>query len=348
MRMSKNYLNYMFLSTMIILSNCLGYLGHLAIGQSEILWNRERISELIGNSNDGEFVQKLKLVEDARQFAASSLYLNPKGGFEYFTKLDRKEVGWHVTASYPLKFESYTWWFPIVGSVPYKGYFDLEKARVEEQELSEKGLDTRLRITSGYSTLGWFSDPLLSPQLKLRDDELVALVFHEMAHGTVYFNGDGNFNESYASFVEEIGTEIYYETKGGVLKDKILPLRQQVKREKKIIFEHIKTYGALLKSLYETEESDDFKQNRKKEIIEEFRTTISEKQGEFKIIDSRNFSTMKINNETFISVLRYNSGEEFFKNKYEEVNRDLEKFHDEMRKLTGLSKEERKKLLKIN
>jgi predicted aminopeptidase len=80
--------------------------------------------------------------------------LNPKGGFEYFTNLDREEVGWNVSASYPLKFESYTWWFPFAGTVPYKGYFDLAKAKDEEKNLIEKGFDTRVRITAAYSTLG--------------------------------------------------------------------------------------------------------------------------------------------------------------------------------------------------
>lgn len=96
------------------------------------------------------------------------------------------------------------------GIVPYKGYFDLEKAKEEENKLIEKGLDTRLRITAGYSTLGWFSDPVLSPQLRMTEDELVSLVIHELTHATVYFPGDSNFNESYASFVEEIGTEKFY------------------------------------------------------------------------------------------------------------------------------------------
>ena len=340
-----NYIFFILLLTVISFQNCVGYLSHLAVGQSKIIFNRKKISEVITLSTDEKLQMKLRSVSKAREFAISNLYLSPKGGYEYFTQLDREEIGWHVTASYPLKFESYTWWFPIIGSVPYKGYFDLEKAKEEENILIEKGLDTRLRVTSGYSTLGWFSDPLLSPQLKLREDELIALVFHEMAHSTIYFNGDSNFNESYASFVEEIGTKLYYTSLDENGSKNILSIREKARVERKFIIDLIKYYGEKLKSLYNTELDDTIKVQEKKLIIEEFRKEILEKTSNFEVIKTANYSKAKINNETFLGALRYNSGETFFNSLYLKVNKDMEKFHEEVRKLTNLSKEERQKLL---
>ena len=331
----------------LLLTNCLGYLSHLAIGQSEILWKREKISTILTSTTDDMLKNKFQLIHNARRFASSDLYLNPEGGFEYYTKLDRDEVGWHITASYPLKFESYTWWFPIVGNVPYKGFFDIQKAREEENTLIQKGLDTRLRITSGYSTLGWFSDPLLSPQLRLRDDELIALVFHEMAHSTVYFNGDSDFNESYASFIEEIGTMKYYETINSQSSNEIMKKRNVTKIEKKIIFEIVKEYGEKLKILYESNLSDEDKLKDKKMFIEEFRTKILEKTSKFEFVNTKNFHKAIINNETFLGVLRYNSGEKFFQDQYQKSGYDLKRFHDEIRNFKNISKEDRQKLLKL-
>lgn len=87
-----------------------------------------------------------------------------------------------------------------------------------------------MRITAGYSTLGWFSDPVLSPQLRMTEDELVSLVIHEMSHATVYFPGDSNFNESYASFVEEIGTEKFYRAFNSDKAEEILAKERKLDR----------------------------------------------------------------------------------------------------------------------
>ncbi|HNI98061.1 MAG TPA: aminopeptidase [Leptospiraceae bacterium] len=331
----------------LLFQNCLGYLAHLGKGQAAILYGRKKISDLVQSENTPEKQKsKLKTIVHARLFALEKLSLNPKGGFEYFTSLDREEVGWHVTASYPLKFESYTWWFPIAGRVPYKGFFDYAMAKELEDSLISEGLDTRLRVTAGYSTLGYFSDPVLSPQLRLKDDELAALVFHEMAHGTVYFSDDSQFNESYASFVEDRGTELYYETNDFSDRKEVLERRKNMRRETDIIMREIKITAQDLKKLYDSEKTDGDKLREKKEIIESFRTRILARRNEFKAADPERFRKAKLNNESFMGALRYSSGSLFFHEKFESAGRDFSKFHEEMKKLTVLSKEQRAELLK--
>lgn len=204
----------------------MGYLWHLGTGQLDILLKRRSIQSILQDANTkNELKTKLQQVETFREYGIKELALNSSSGFKSFVELDRKEIGWHVAACYPLKLESYTWWFPIAGTVPYKGYFDLEKAKEEEKELKEKGFDTRIRITSGYSTLGWFEDPIFSSQLNdTKPYEVASLVFHEMAHATVYFPGDSLFNESYASFVEEEGTFHFLESVEG----KESPIKKEI------------------------------------------------------------------------------------------------------------------------
>lgn len=331
----------------LLFQNCLGYLAHLGKGQAAILYGRKKIADLVQSENTPEKQKsKLRIIVSARRFALEKLSLNPKGGFEYFTSLDREEVGWHVTASYPLKFESYTWWFPITGRVPYKGFFDYSMAKELEDSLISEGLDTRLRVTAGYSTLGYFSDPVLSPQLRLKDDELAALVFHEMAHGTVYFSDDSQFNESYASFVEDRGTELYYETNDFADRKEVLERRKNMRRETDIIMREIKITAQDLKKLYDSEKTDGDKLREKKEIIESFRTRILARRNEFKAADPERFRKAKLNNESFMGALRYSSGSLFFHEKFESAGRDFSKFHEEMKKLTALTKEERAVLLK--
>ena len=100
-------------------------------------------------------------------------------------------------------FSNVTWWFPIVGRVPYLGYFRSEDAEREAQDLRDQGLDVYVRTVGAYSTLGWFKDPILPGMLQWRDDQLVETVLHEMAHATLWVAGSVDFNESFASFVGE-------------------------------------------------------------------------------------------------------------------------------------------------
>ncbi|AVQ13013.1 Putative aminopeptidase [Leptospira santarosai] len=324
--------------------NCVGYLWHLGTGQLDILLKRRSIRSILQDTNTKEELKtKLQQVETFREYGIKELALNPSSGFKSFVELDRKEIGWHVAACYPLRLESYTWWFPIAGTVPYKGFFDLEKAREEEKELKEKGFDTRIRITSGYSTLGWFEDPIFSSQLN-EPYEVASLVFHEMAHATVYFPGDSLFNESYASFVEEEGAFRYLESiegKESPIKKEILLHKEESKKLKKLLVE---TAGKL-RTLYETSSSDSEKLESKKKIISEFKAQLLSVKEEFKTIPTEKLASKDWNNEDFVGYLRYHSGSDFFRKEFEKADRNFAKFHENMRSLINLSNEERKKLL---
>ncbi|WP_061231160.1 aminopeptidase [Leptospira weilii] len=331
------------------LENCVGYLWHLGTGQLDILLKRQSIQSILQDtSTKKELKIKLQQVETFREYGTKELALNPSSGFKSFVELDRKEIGWHVAACYPLKLESYTWWFPIAGTVPYKGYFDLEKAKEEEKKLKEKGFDTRIRITSGYSTLGWFEDPIFSSQLNDKEPyEVAPLVFHEMAHATVYFPGDSLFNESYASFVEEEGTFHFLESvegKESPIKKEILLKKIESQKFKKLL---ISTADNLQK-LYVSKSSDREKLEGKKRILNEFKDVLLSTKEEFKTIHTERLASKNWNNEDFVGYLRYHSGSDFFRKEFEKADRNFTKFHERMRSLIDLSNEERKKLLQSN
>ncbi len=323
---------------------CLPYLYHVGTEQGKIIFHRQKIESVIDEKKlEDVQIEKLKLIKKARQFAISKLALNEKGGFVYFTKLERDAIGWNVSASEPLSFTSYTWWFPIAGTVPYKGYFDKTYAIDLENELKEKGLDTRIRVIGGYSTLGWFSDPVLSPQLKWEDYQLVGLVFHEMSHATVYLPGDSDLNESYASYVEEKGVELFYfETEGPESKNLEKFRKEKIAKQKTI--ELLKRYAKSLDFVYLSDLTDSQKLSEKKRIISEFKEEvlslkmISEKKAE-------EFRKRDWNNEDFLGFLRYHSGVSGFESIFQNVNQNFNLFHIEVKKLFELTPEERKKFL---
>jgi predicted aminopeptidase len=157
---------------------------------------------------------KLRLVLEARAFAADSVRLDARESFTQFTQLDRDTLVVLVSAARRDRLRVHSWWFPVVGRVPYKGFFDVEDARAEAERLEGRGYDTALRPASAFSTLGWFNDPLLSTTLRADSIDLVDTVIHELLHNSFYAPGRAIFNESFANFVGARGAEWFFRARG--------------------------------------------------------------------------------------------------------------------------------------
>ena len=74
-------------------------------------------------------------------------------------------------------------------------------------QLRRRGDDAAVGGCRAYSTLGHFKDPVLNTMLGWSDAQLAATLFHELAHQVVYVPGDSEFNEAFATVVEEAGLE---------------------------------------------------------------------------------------------------------------------------------------------
>lgn len=179
----------------------------------KILLSRERISEVLNESETTtEEKEKLNLVLDAREFA-QGIGLTPRNSFTRYTRIDRDVLTWVVMASRKDSFSMVAWWFPFVGTVPYKGYFDKEDAIEQGKELEAKGYETWIRGADTFSSLGWFTDPVLSTTLKRDDIEIVDTVIHESVHATVWIPDHVDFNESLANAVGGEGAISYFSKK---------------------------------------------------------------------------------------------------------------------------------------
>lgn len=191
------------------------YLSRGAWEEARILSRRQPISEIVTDPGTPKDVRaKLEVVLAARQYAKASLKLRVKDSFTTYSRLDHDTLVLVLSAAYQDTLKAYTWWFPIVGRVPYKGYFDFDAARRGARALAHDGFDVYLRPSDAFSTLGFFNDPLLSTTLKGDSLALANTVIHELTHNTFYARDQAAFNESFAMFVGARGAAAFFRSRG--------------------------------------------------------------------------------------------------------------------------------------
>lgn len=190
---------------MLALSGCsLGYYLHSARGQAKLMSKRTPIPEVLANPmTPAALRERLLLVQQARAFASEALGLPDKKGYRTYADLERPFAVWNVVATPEFSLQPMQWCFPVAGCVTYRGYFEQDLATAFADKLRKRGFDVAVRGVSAYSTLGFFDDPVLNTMLHWDDVQLLAIIFHELAHQLFYVKGDTPFNESFASVVEE-------------------------------------------------------------------------------------------------------------------------------------------------
>ncbi|MEM9894979.1 MAG: aminopeptidase [Bacteroidota bacterium] len=265
--------------------------------------------------------QKIVLVNKVRKFAVEELGLRKTENYTTFYDQEGEVSLWNLSASEPFELKPYLWSFPVLGSFPYKGFFDLEQARHEEEQLKAEGFDTRIRAVGGWSTLGWTKDPILSNMLSRTDGALAELIIHELTHTTLFVEDDIAFNENLATFIGEKGAVIFLDTEfpGGEEKDIYL----KAERDSRTFRQHMLRSATFLDSIYShfnEKMSLEKKIQNKRDAIAQVTSTL-DTLSFYNDRYYRLFEKTSPNNAFFMSYVRYyskkDSLEDLFNLQYE-------------------------------
>lgn len=290
-----------------------------ASGQLHIVWNARPVEEFMKDPAFPDSLKaRLRLIDEVRRYAIDSLGL--KDTENYKTLYDQKgeEIMWVVTACEPFRLEAKAWSFPVVGSVPYKGFFSKKRAVSLKDELEKEGWDVSIRNPGGWSTLGWFTDPILSKMLERSEGDLANLIIHEMSHATIFVKDSIDFNENLATFIGDRGAERFLIHKYG----RRSAAYQQYQNEDKdyaAYVDHMLRGTARLDSLYQAFAGEPMVQKKKKKedmirAIVQSMDTLTLSGG--KRNSSTRFKDKLPNNAYFMNFRRYQAKQDMFWEEY--------------------------------
>ena len=187
-----------------------GYYFQAASGQLKLMRARQDVAQVLADpQTDPALAARLQTAQDILDYAGHKLGMPADGSYSSFVRTGQPAVVWNVIAAPEFSLDARKWCFPVAGCVPYRGYFDERKAREFAGRMRSRGFDVSVQGATAYSTLGWFSDPLLDTMLQGDDARLAGTLFHELAHQRLYVKGDTGFSEAYASFVEAAGVRLW-------------------------------------------------------------------------------------------------------------------------------------------
>ncbi|MDR2596475.1 MAG: aminopeptidase [Treponema sp.] len=272
-------------------------------------------------SGDDEFI---RLVTDIRTFAIEELGLVMSRNYTTYVKIDRNYLAAIVSASAKDSFKRHDWNFPVVGKMPYKGFFDIEDARKERLKLEKKDLDVWIRAVDGFSTLGWFKDPLYSYMRDYSPGRLADLIIHELVHATVFITGQVKFNEELAEFIGSEGARQYIEKRYGKDSKEYLEISSSDDDNRNYV-EFIQELIAELEILYSDENVNrEGKLTEKEKIINAAKERfIREYESRFSSDNYRGFPDVPVNNAYLELYRLYYTEDNFFTDLYKRSGSDL-------------------------
>ncbi len=319
----------------------LGYYVQAMQGQMSLMSSAKPIDTWLADPGvTDDLKTRLQRAKDIRAFAARELGLPDNRSYTSYADLKRPYVMWNVVATPELSMKPVQWCFPVAGCVDYRGYYSKEAAQQFADSLRRQGHDVRVSGVPAYSTLGWFDDPVLSTFIGYPEAEVARLVFHELAHQVAYAPGDSQFNESFATAVEEVGVARWLAAQGDDgMRERYLAWHQR----KHDFLALLNAHRQQLEANFESMASDTDKRMRKAEIFaalkREYETVKAERWGGYAGYDR--WFTEPVSNAHFALVATYHDLVPAFHQLYAETD-DIRTFYRRVKSIAKLDPSRRR------
>lgn len=326
----------------LCLSGCadVSYLGQSLGGHLRLMNAARPVDEWLADEATSPALRaRLQLSQRMRDFAVAELHLPDNRSYRSYADLHRSAVVWNVVAAPELSLSPKTWCFPIMGCVSYRGYFDQAAAQQLSDQLKAAGWEVMVYPVPAYSTLGWTADPLLNTFIGYPEGTLAGMIFHELAHQVAYAADDTSFNESFATAVQEIGTDAWLNSHGSERSREAYRV-DQLRRAQ---------FGALtrdcqtrLTALYASGLSDAEKRAAKAKLMDDLRADYARlKADSWQGYAGYDSWFTQANNASLAILASYSDGVPGFKRLFEREGRDWPRFYAEVKRLAALPKAQR-------
>ncbi len=330
----------------LLLSACssITYYSQAINGQIQILTQRQPISQLIEDPATNEKLkQRLQMVVKMRTFASAELGLPDNASYKSYVDLKRSHVVWNVFAAPEFSLTPKQWCYPVAGCVSYRGYFSEKKALDYAAKLQLRNFDTEVAGISAYSTLGWFSDPLLNTMLSRSDIQLAGTLFHELAHQQLYAKNDTQFNESFAVVVELEGVRRWLHDQKN--DNQYRNYLRSIERKRKFI-RLVQGARAKLKMLYAQDSTEMEKRTAKEAIFQQLKIDyrqLRKSWNNYRGYDA--WFDRKLTNASLVPISSYYDYVPAFQSLLQRNQNNLEAFYLAARKLAEKTPADRKAAL---
>lgn len=306
------------------------YASHALLGQLRIQVQARPIEQVLDSGKLTE-TQRERLTQllEIRDYAGNVLGLNVGSNYTTYYDSGSDPISYNLTASRKDSFTPYVWDFPVVGSTPYLGFFDLDYARQYQDDLVEKGWDTVIYPVEAYSTLGRFVDPITTTMLDRSEPVLTDLIIHELTHNTVWTDADTDFDENAATFVARVGARAYLTQKYGPTSDALQDLQDRY-HDLDLYNGFLSGLRAELDVLYATDLTREEKIAEREGIFESARQRFGDEILP-QMIARDQFDWVldfKFNNAWILLNARYNRDLGVFEDAYNAVDGDFARFLD--------------------
>lgn len=326
----------------LCLSGC--YYLQAAQGQMSLLAKREPIAKVIAKPDtDAKLRSRLEYVQAARAFASTQLGLPDNRSYTGYVDLKRRFVTWSVFATPEFSVEPKRWCFPIAGCVVYRGYFSEATAQRYALRLRARGYDALVSGIPAYSTLGHFNDPVLSSMLSWSDAQVAATLFHELAHQLIYVQDDSAFNEAFATVVAEAGLKRWLMAQNQPADWQRWQLQEQRATQ---FYELLLRTRDRLRDWYASGASASELLNGKQQRLGELKfeyTQLKQSWRGYAGYDA--WFDRALSNADFIAIATYERCVPGFERVLMQVDNDLPRFYDEVKKLARQDRPARQRLL---